>query len=184
MHFPLGSSKTILERPRKTIRNFANICSIASSQPGKSKHLTVERNAQTQKQVPKFQSLIIPNGNTRSPGLTLVIWLTWVSLCSASTRPFPLTRNKIHNGVPCYASLPLGNEVFHLLLTRGNALNLWKVCLKNLQKYIKGQFWPSEEIHALEILTCVKEVCVCMWPPIQDGDVLKNNNWKGTYFMC
>lgn len=165
MHFPLGSSKTILERPRKTIRNFANICSIASSQPGKSKHLTVERNARSQKPVPKFQSLIIPNGNTRSPGLTLVVWLTWVSLCSASSRPFPLTRNKIHNGVPCYASLPLGNEVFHLLLTRGNALNLWKVCLKNLQKYIKGQFWPSEEIHALEILTCVKEVCVCMWPP-------------------
>lgn len=79
MHFPLGSSKTILERPRKTIRNFANICYIKSSQPGTSKHLIVERNALSQKQVSQFQSLIIPE-NIRSRGLTLVFWFTWVSL--------------------------------------------------------------------------------------------------------
>lgn len=123
-HFPLGSSKTILEAPRKTIRNFGNICYIKSSKPGSSKHLIMGRNALSQKQVTKFQSLMTPNENIRSQDLTLVFWLTWVSLCSTSNIPFLWTRNRTHNRVPLHVSPPLGNQVFTLLLIHGNALNL------------------------------------------------------------
>lgn len=82
------------------------------------------RNALSQKQVSKFQSLLTPNENIRSQDLTLVFWLTWVSLCSTSSTPFPWTKNQIHNGVPLHVSLPLENQVFSLLLIHGNALNL------------------------------------------------------------
>lgn len=44
-HFPLGSSKKILGTPRKTTRNFGNICYVKSSKPGTSKHLIMGRKA-------------------------------------------------------------------------------------------------------------------------------------------
>lgn len=126
MHFPLGSSKTILKTPRKTIRNFGNICYIKSSKPSTSKHLIMGRNALAQKQVSKFQSHIQHLLKTSGvQGLTLVLWLTWGSLHSASTRPFPLNKkqdSEFHSN----ASLPVRKEVFFKLI------NSWK-CFKPLK---------------------------------------------------
>lgn len=77
------------------------------------------------KKVSKFQSLKHLVTTSGVQGLTPVSWLTWVGVCSTSTRPCPQMRNRTHNGVLVYASHPVRNEVaFSLLLLHGNALNL------------------------------------------------------------
>lgn len=112
-HFPLGSSTTTLKTPRKTIRNFGNICYIKSSKPGTSKQLIMGRNALAQKQVFRFQSHITPTENIRGPrsNPSPLANPGEFALCLYQITPLRQETEfiiELHSN----ASLPVGKEVF------------------------------------------------------------------------